>query len=199
MVLEIREQIYNYFHNNKHCQSFFFQQNQEERFVAYYTSMYLLQDTTESLSEHRNNGFSKNPYKAYIEFWGVMQAAIIQQDAIRELYGAVTGLELDTNDLKAWQELRFLRNTCAGHPAKRNKPKSEPLSRTFMGRNFGDYLSFTYEKWEKPISMNISESILNNISNPKVELGKLMDAYEKEAGKILNEILKFMKDKWTNV
>jgi len=52
--------------------------------------MYLLQDTSESLYVHRIKGFANDPHEAYIEFWGVMQAIFIQQDAISELYEAVT-------------------------------------------------------------------------------------------------------------
>ena len=67
-IAEIREQIYNYFHGNAACQKFFFNVAQEERYAGYYTSMYLLLDTTESLSVHRKKGFSDNPHEAYIEF-----------------------------------------------------------------------------------------------------------------------------------
>jgi len=195
---KIREQIYNYFHGNEACQNFFFDEAQEERYAAYYTSMYLLQDTTESIFVHRKKGFSNDPHKAYIEFWGIMQAIIIQQDSICELHEAVTGSKLDTKSLVSWQALRTLRNTCAGHPAKKDRPKSKPLTRTFMGRNFGGYSLLTYEKWEKPKSKSPSRSPLANISHLQVELGNLMDAYEKEATKFISEILKFMESKWPN-
>lgn len=199
-ILEIRGEIYNYFHGNQACQKFFFDDAQEERYAAYYTSMYLLQDTTESLFMHRKRGFSHDPHEAYIEFWGIMQAIIIQQDSIRELYEAVLGLELDKMLPTSWGKLRFLRNTCAGHPAKRNRPesKSKPLTRTFMGRNFIRYSSLTYEKWEKPNSKSPSSSPLENISHPQIELGNLIDSYEKEAAIIMTKILKFMETEWPN-
>jgi hypothetical protein len=195
-ILEIRERIYNYFHGNTACQKFFFADAQEERYAAYYTSMYLLQDTTESLSVHRERGFATDSHLAYIEFWGVMQAIFIQQDAICELYWAVTGSKLTVDNLGSWQKLRLLRNTCAGHPAKREHPKSEPLTRAFMGRNFGDYSSFTYEKWEKPKHNTLSKSPLDNISHPQVKLGSLIDAYAKEATETLQKILRHMEKEW---
>jgi len=197
-ILAIRERIYNYFHGNNSCQKFFFDGAQEERCAAYYTSLYLLQDTTESLSVHRKKGFSTDSHEAYIEFWGIMQAIIIQQDAICELYKAVTGSKLTIDELGSWQKLRFLRNTCAGHPARRDLPKSEPLTRTFMRRNFGDYSLLTYEKWEKPKAKISSGSPLDNISHPQVELGSLIDAYEKEAAEILHRILRYMESEWPN-
>lgn len=196
MISEIREQIYNYFHDNPDCQAFFFDQMREERYAAYYTSMYLLQDTTESLAVHRENGFSENPFKAYIEFWGVMQAVIIQQDTIRELYETITGSRLKIDDSSSWSELRYLRNICAGHPAKRNRPKSKPLTRTFMRRDFGGYSLLTYEKWEKPKSTGPSVSPFANISHPEVELGNLMDEYEIEVCEILYKIYNFMESEW---
>ncbi|MEW6419730.1 MAG: hypothetical protein AB1480_16710 [Nitrospirota bacterium] len=122
----------------------------------------------------------------------------VQQDAICVLYEAVTGSKLTIDDLGSWQKLRFLRNTCAGHPAKRDRPKSEPLTRTFMGRNFGDYSLLTYEKWEKPKAKSSSSSPLDNISHPQVELGSLIDAYEKEAAEILHKILRYMETEWPN-
>jgi hypothetical protein len=94
-IVDRRQEIYDYFHNNDACQRFFFDAAQEERYAAYYTSMYLVQDTSESLLVHRARGFSSDSHAAYIEFWGVMQALIIQQDSISELYNAVTGARLD--------------------------------------------------------------------------------------------------------
>jgi len=181
-----RDEIYNYFHGSASCQQFFFAAAQEERYAAYYTSMYLLQDTTESLMAHRAKGFSSDPFKAYIEFWGVMQALFIQQDSISELYEAVTGAPLKTNNLSWWRSLRTLRNACAGHPAKKERPKTSPLSRTFMGRGFGDYSAVTYEQWQSG----------GSISHPTIDLGALIDSYATEAESQLAAVLQFMKQQW---
>jgi hypothetical protein len=184
-VSDRRQEIYDYFHHNEGYQRFFIDEAQEERYAAYYTSMYLLQDTTESLLAHRDRGFSSNPFEAYIEFWGVMQALIIQQDAISELYEAVTGTPLDTRALSSWQKLRELRNTCAGHPAKKDRPKNSPLTRTFMGRNFGSYSAITYEQWQSD----------GGSRHPTVQLDALIDEYAKEAESRLIEVLVSMKQK----
>ena len=181
-----RDEIYNYFHGNASCQQFFFAAAQDERYAAYYTSMYLLQDTTESLMAHRAKGFSSDPFEAYIEFWGVMQALFIQQDSMSELHEAVTGGTLDTINLSSWQSLRTLRNTCAGHPAKKDRPKTSLLSRTLMGRGFGDYSAVTYEQWQSGSS----------ISHPTVDLGALIDSYATEAESQLAVVLQSMKQQW---
>lgn len=185
-VANRREEIYNYFQQSAGCTNFFFAAAQEKRYAAYYTSMYLLQDTTESLMTHRAKGFSSDPLIAYIEFWGVMQALFIQQDSISELYMAVTGGPLQTGKLASWQSLRTVRNICAGHPAKKDRPGSSPISRTFMGRRFGGYSAFTYEQW----------SSRDGRSNQTVQLGALIDSYADEAEVQLATVLQSMKEQW---
>lgn len=183
-VLTRRQEIYDYFQNSESCQQFFLDAAKEERHAAYYTSMYLLQDTTESLIAHRERGFSSDPFEAYIEFWGVMQALIIQQDSIAELCKAVTGKALKTHALNSWKKLRDFRNTCAGHPAKRDR--NLPLTRTFMGRGFGGYSSITYEQWQAQ----------GGTTHPEVNLGELIDNYAIEAEPKLEEILESMREQW---
>jgi hypothetical protein len=185
-IAELREEIYNYFHNSESCQQFYFDNANEERFCAYNTSMYLLQDTTESLNAHRKKSFSSDPWEAYIEFWGVMQALIIQQDSIKELYEAIIGKVLYSKPLNSWQEIRILRNICSGHPARKDRPKKFPLTRTVMSRNFGSYSEITYRKWQSK----------EGISHPKVKLGTLIDEYAKEAESILAKVLQSMKQQW---
>jgi len=180
-----RAAIYNYFHGSASCGQFFFAAAQEERYAAYYTSMYLLQDTTESLMVHRAKGFSLDPFEAYIEFWGVLQALFIQQDAIAELHEAVTGSPLKTGNLSSWRSLRTLRNICAGHPAKRDLPKTYPLSRTFMGRQFGNYSAVTYEQRQS-----------GSIKHQVVDLGVLVDSYATEAESQLAAVLQSMRAQW---
>ncbi|MEI6705745.1 MAG: hypothetical protein WCK96_01275 [Methylococcales bacterium] len=186
-IANLRVEIYDLFQQNK----FFF--DNEERYAAYYTSMYLLQDTTESLMNHRNNDFSSEPLTAYIEFWGVMQALIIQQDSIAELYKAVTATEMKKrNPASSWLSLRELRNICAGHPAKKDRPNKTPVSRTFMSRQFGKYSAITYEQWQDD---NIkSRPIMEKISHPSVNLGELIDRYADEAVIELTEVLESMKN-----
>lgn len=195
-ILKVRREIYDYFHSNDPCQEFFFNSSREERYVAYYTSMYLISDATESLWVHRKKGFSKDAHEAYLEFWGVMQAIIIQQDAICELYWAINDKELNWNNLVSWKSIREIRNICAGHAAKKDRPKNKPLKRTFMGRSFGNYSLFHYEQWEKPVSPLKSNNDLDNITHPEIKLGDLIDDYSEEATNKLIEILQSMTKQW---
>ena len=64
-VAQCRREIYDYFHTNVACQKYFFNSTHEQEYVQYYNSMYLLQDSTESLLRHRECGFSTDPLLAY--------------------------------------------------------------------------------------------------------------------------------------
>jgi hypothetical protein len=187
-VSRVRGEIFEYFQGHDSCQKYFFAAGRQHEYVSYYNSMYLLQDSTESLSSHRQKGFSKDPLLAYLEFWGVMQAAIIQQDSIRELFLVITGDELDARKqrLTAWPKVRELRNICAGHPAKSGERINRPLARSFMGRGFGDYAKMAYEKWEDGAGT----------SHPRVNLGALLDEYADEAEEQLSIVLAAMKRRW---
>lgn len=187
-IAALRQQVYDYFHGNAGVQQYFFDPAHEDEYVAYYNSMYLLQDSTESLIQHRQRGFSADPLAAYLEFWGVMQAAIIQQDAIAELHRAIFGHSLDAKakNRVSWLQVRNLRNVCAGHPAKKSIPKSKPLTRSFMGRSFGNYDGIEYEQWQQGVGR----------SHARVPLASLLDAYSLEAAAELAAILAHLKSRW---
>jgi len=183
--LEVREAIYDHFQGSCAGPDFFLKAENRDRYAAYYSSMYLLQDAGEALCQHRQQGFSKAPLQAYLEFWGVMQALVIQQDAICELYSAVIGHKLGIAKDSDWDRLRKLRDQSAGHPAKR--ARNAPLTRTFMGRNFGDYPAVTMEVWNAETDSR---------SHPRFNLAIMMDAYEKEAVGHLQIILASMQEQW---
>jgi hypothetical protein len=94
-VMTVRQQIADYWETcwDNGTQPVKVMFESDDAFAAFYASKYLIQDTAEAVQDHLGRGFSKNPMAAYLEFWGVMQAIIIQQDAIRELYISVHGAE----------------------------------------------------------------------------------------------------------
>lgn len=150
----------------------------ESRFAQYYTSMYLIQDSMDSLLSHRKRGFSDDSLDAYIELWGILQALIIQQDSIAELYEAVSMKPLETKELEAWRKLRELRNTLGGHPSKKDRPKTQPLARSFLGRKFGGYDALSYESWRAP----------GKVTYPSVNFGGLIDDYVDEVIPLVEQI-----------
>jgi hypothetical protein len=182
-LLEISTQIYDQFHLRAGTSHFFKKVNEDE-FAAYYTAMYLLQDTGEALLTHRSAGFSSDPMRSYIEIWGVMQALSIQQDAITELHKVIVGNKPKVGP--AWSKLRNLRHLTTGHPA--NRSQGVPgMQRTFMGRQGRTYERVEFEVWD---------AATQDRRHPSINLGQLIDAYEIEASGILSDILTAMKARW---
>jgi len=186
-----REKIYNLIQSSKSCAKYFFDKTNEDKYAAYYTAMYLLQDSTESLWRHREEGFNNDELLAYIEIWGVLQAIIIQQCSIETIYKILTGKELNVPQGTKWFKIRNIRNLYSGHPVnkgeKKDKKKEKNIERSFMGRNFGGYDELTVEVWNKKIGETEFRSI---------ELGKIIDEYTREAGSYLQKIINIFPSKW---
>ena len=185
-ILEVRSSIYDQFHGSDCGLLYFTQPENADDYAAFYTSMYLIQDTGEAVSAHMEAGFSKDPMRAYIEFWGVMQATVVQQDAICELYKAILGVGARIPAEGAWRVIRRTRDLCVGHPA--NRSRGVPAAqRTFMGRMFGDYERIQYELWDAKS---------RETTHPAFNLRELINSYDDEASHVLSSILGHMKAQW---
>jgi hypothetical protein len=178
-ILEIRGLIYEAFHSWRGSTRHF----RGDNFARYYTSMYLIDDTGSAVWSHMREGFSPDPMRAYIEFWGVMQAIVIQQDAIRQLHEAVVCTPPIIPTDSAWKNLRKMRDLCAGHPAHRSHGVTAP-QRTFMGRSFGDYNGIKLELWDAHTA---------KITHPVFNLRKMIEAYDLEVCAILTNVLTKMR------
>jgi hypothetical protein len=187
-LLSVRTGIYDQFQGSSAGKAFFFRPENADAYAAYYTSMYLIQDTGEAIFVHMAKDFSADPMQAYLEFWGVMQAINIQQDAILQMHKAVVGSARKIRLGKAWRELRNVRHACAGHPASRTHgvPGGGP-QRTFMGRSFGNYNVIRYELWD---------AITEKSRYPVINLRQMINDYDAEASAVLNDVLSTMKSKW---
>ena len=183
-LLAIRSEVHDHFHASTIRSDLFLAPGNRDRFAQYETAMLLMQDTGEALWTHRRRGFSACIMTTYIEVWGVMQAVMIQQDALLELGFAVGAPSPVVGP--AWKAIRDLRHLLVGHPANKRSPAKKPL-RTFMGRQQKSYSYLNYELWD---------AAADSISFPQVNLGQMMDAYENEAAEHLEAILAFMKQKW---
>jgi hypothetical protein len=186
-IIKVHTNIYNQFHGSNAGPSHFFKPANACAFAGYYTSMYLIQDTSEAVWSHMKRGFSSDPMLAYIEFWGVMQAIFIQQDAIKELYEAVIGSKLQIAKTSDWMKIRYVRNLCAGHPSKSTGGVSA-IQRTFMGRRFGHYNHIQYELWDAGAP--------NQPSHPAFNLSAMIKAYDAEGAQALNTVLCALATKW---
>ncbi len=186
IISELREQISNHFQASQSCKKHFSDSSHNHELAAYYTANYLLQDSTEGLWRHREKGFSSDPLLAYIEIWGILQAIIIQQDSIIQLYETLLKASPIFPPGPKWKEIRDFRNLCAGHPV--NKGKKEGLKeRAFMGRSFGDYNEVKIEVWNEKKKKREFR---------KIKLANLIDEYSIEAAALMKDIINLLPSKW---
>jgi hypothetical protein len=184
-VLKICSEIFDQVQQSNAGPDYFFQEAHADEYAAYYTSMYLIQDTGEAVWTHMRRGFSSDPMAAYLEFWGVMQALVIQQDAIREAHKAVLGALPATEALSGWKAIRDIRNLCAGHPANRSAQRK--TQRAFMGRHFGGYAHIQYELWEEGSTTP---------RHPSFDLRRMIDGYDLQAAEVLDGVLVALRARW---
>ena len=188
-LLNLRQDIYDHFHSPNIRSDLLLASGNRDRFAQYETAMLLIQDTGEALWTHMRRDFSTSPMAAYIEFWGVMQAVIIQQDALLELAAALGAPKPSTGS--AWKAIRDFRNVLSGRPANKTSGR-KPLGaqstlRAFMGRQQKSYHGLTYELWD---------AHAERTTHPHVNLGAMIAAYEAEAADHLSEILGHMRRTW---
>ncbi|NTG86367.1 hypothetical protein G6L15_09470 [Agrobacterium rhizogenes] len=185
-IQDLRSAIYDQFQGSSAAQKHFFLYENRDAYAAYYTSMYLIQDTAEAVHTHIARGFSPDPMLAYIEFWGVMQATDIQQDAIFQLHKAVIGNTPAIPKGSAWDNLRDIRHLCAGHPANRSQGVPAP-QRTFMSRSFGNYNHIKYELYDAQTRAT---------THPTFDLRQMINDYDTQASNVLGNVLSTMIAKW---
>lgn len=183
-LLSLRREVYDHFHASAIRSELFLAPGNRDRFAQYETAMLLVQDTGEALRAHRRHDFSASPMAAYIEFWGVMQAVVIQQDALIELAAAL-GAPKPVPGV-AWNRIRDFRNLLAGHPASKRSSAKRPL-RAFMGRQPKSYRWMTYELWD---------AATDRTTHPQADLGEMLDGYENEAVDLLAAILAHTRQAW---
>jgi hypothetical protein len=122
----------------QYAENFGFETN--DRYWAFCAAKDWIQDTGEALVVHRRRGFSDDPFLAYLEFWGILQAVVVQQDAIAGLQYAFRGS--DEKILKtegtAWKKLRDLRNLAVGHPTDK-RASGNSVMRCVSGREGKSY------------------------------------------------------------
>lgn len=183
-LMALRSELYDHFHASTIQEDLFHAPGNRDRFAQYETAMLLMQDTIEALWTHRRRDFATCDMTAYLEVWGVMQAVVIQQDALLELAVALGAPKPTTGT--AWSTIRDLRNQLVGHPVNRRSPTKTP-KRAFMGRQPKSYRYLTYELWD---------AAADRTTFPRVDLGQMLDAYESEAAEHLTAILKHMRHTW---
>lgn len=186
-LLRIRENIYNELHDNNFAIKYF--HNDDAKFAQHYTCMYLTQDTAENISTHREKGFTYKKtgyYLDYLELVGLLQLIYIQQDCVKHLNLLFSKSKITEEDTFYWRKIRNLRNSFIGHPSKSTSDKEIGPQYSFMGRNPVSYTHFKYENYQE--NKYNERDPFSAINYPKINLGEMIDAYEKEAVSILMSI-----------
>ena len=130
--------------------------------------------TPQKPSSHREEGFIDDVYRRYIEYYGVLQAVYMQQDAIEALFNLLMIPEkIDFAALPNWQKLRDLRNNTVGHPVGRRKR---------LNRNGIAYGCVNYQ-WCPNVKVSSWKST-------DVNLSALLDAYDSEAAGLLDSVFR---------
>jgi len=173
-VLEVREKIYDHIENHSRCQWHINATHDE--FVKYCISIDTIQDTAESLMAHFKRGFVIDVSDRYIEYYGILQAVYMQQDAILAIYNLFTGQKLDVSNRVAWGKIRDLRNETAGHPVGRKR---------FLNRNIISYENVNYYWWPKNTKLPKSAD---------VPVGEYISCYASEATEILEMLYKYLEE-----
>lgn len=185
-LLTVREEFYNFWQSQAtvwekqlHCG--FPSANQ---FKAFAVAKDWLQDTAEALLVHRRRGFDADPYQGYIELYGVLQAVFIQQDALAEMHFAIKGKTVPFERIGAVNsmKLRDLRNKLVGHPTRADRNPAHKLFRSVIPRQTMTYTEIRYVLDED-----------DKHSHLTVNLGKLLDDYDKEVAAILWPLLDLLK------
>ncbi|MEA3412889.1 MAG: nucleotidyltransferase domain-containing protein [Pseudomonadota bacterium] len=172
----LRDEIYARFHDPLDRRFSETMSKDDKRHAKYYTAMYLMQDSYESTDKIAGSGFSENPFRGYVEVWGYLQAIFISQDALKALYEAIVGDELNTDELAHWRTVRELRNEIAGHPADRMG-----RVRSFFGREQHDIERFHYERFDAGTMQR---------THPGIDLKQMRhDYFERDGAAVLRDII----------
>lgn len=136
------------------------------------------EDAMLAISNYWSKGIGSNDGEKYLRLYGFLQAVVLQQDAITNLYQLFLG-RFTEPDASAWKQLRELRNLTVGHPIDKGW-KKQPRRRAFITRISLETHGFDYQVWNQRTEKTSFESV--NVS-------KLYDAYRKQAASFLNNII----------
>lgn len=157
----------------------------DDKSVAFCVAKDLIQDTLESWLCINERSQQTRSISAYIEFWGVLQTVVIQQDAIDEMHWAVVGSKLPQSIKRrpGWKSIRDIRNELAGHPVNSSFGKV----RTSIARPMLSYCSAFVEKYETKTGKYSHQTIL---------LKDHLESYYRVAAIAIYLIWRSMRTRW---
>lgn len=105
------------------------------------SSLDVVGDTEEAIIAFENKEFGESIAAQYLAVYGFLQAIYVQQDAVDCLCESLFIPE-KINRYPKLTEIRRIRHDTVGHPTKRDKPKSKPITFNFISR-FTENMNFT--------------------------------------------------------
>ncbi len=149
-------------------------------------AMDTLGDSCLALEHYEVFGMGQEDGEKYLKIYGLLQAVVLQQDSIRQLYQVFLGSNLKPDYDSAWGKIRKLRNLTAGHPIeKRPEGKDKKSGRTGIQRCFISRVTICGGGFQL-IIWNKDEARDEFVD---VDLKGLYQAYKLEAIKYLETIL----------
>lgn len=149
-------------------------------------AMDTLGDSCLALEHYEVFGMGQEDGEKYLKLYGLLQAVVLQQDSIIQLFQVLLGRNLKYDADSEWGKIRELRNLTAGHPIeKRPKKKTKKsggagIQRCFISRVTICGVGFQLVIWNK-------DSARDEVVD--VDLKGLYRAYKLEAVGYLETIL----------
>jgi hypothetical protein len=134
------------------------------------SAMDVIEDTSMAVRSYSSQEDTRDKGKLYLQTYGVLQALVMQQDAVFDLC-KVLGSSRAKGDLDELANVRTARVSVAGHPTKKQRDGDGPhgLVQMNLHRNSFEVMSFSSAK---PKFTQVS--MLDLIRGQEVELGKML-------------------------
>jgi hypothetical protein len=133
------------------------------KFSQVFSSLDVIEDAELAIAAFGRSEFDKEVGLGYLLIYGVLQAAIVQQDAVKHLCDAL-GILWDRRNCQSLTEIREIRNASIGHPSKQDHitPTAyNHITRISMSIHGFDLLTFkadgSYESRRVELSKLIEE------------------------------------------
>jgi hypothetical protein len=141
-------------------------------------AMDTLGDSCLALEHYEASGIGQEAGEKYLKLYGLLQAVILQQDSIRQIYKILLGSNLRPNPNSAWRKIRKFRNLTAGHPIEMRDENR--IKRCFVSRATICHRGFQLIIWNKGDARNEFRDC---------DLNGLYQEYKLEAVRYLETIL----------
>jgi hypothetical protein len=125
------------------------------------SSLDVIGDTEQAITAFEAKEFGDSAAVHYLAVYGLFQAIYVQQDAVNNLCEAL-GIPENTNNYPKLRLIRDIRNEAVGHPTKKDKTKSKPISYHHISRaslrpTGFDIISFYNDGTYRHMHIEISE------------------------------------------